>query len=77
MKLTAVDPESTIYYTIDGSDPLQKGVKYEGPLYVEDAGTVRAVAYKGTRDGLVVTDKVTVEELPGYSLSVTATAEAV
>ena len=73
LKLTTADPESTIYYTIDGSDPLQKGVKYEGPLYVEDAGTVRAVAYKGPRDGLVVADKVTVEELPGYSLSVTTT----
>ena len=35
---------AAIYYTTDGSDPLEKGVRYEAPLSVAESCTVKAVA---------------------------------
>ena len=44
VELTSPD-DDTIYYTLDGSDPIEKGKKYEKAIELEEAGTyeLRAV----------------------------------
>lgn len=43
----SAEPGATIYYTVKGEDPLEKGREYTRPLYLtEGAWRVRAVAFK-------------------------------
>lgn len=44
--ITPVDTESVIYYTLDGSVPTTKSLKYTGPLQTEGKVEVRAIAYE-------------------------------
>lgn len=37
-----------IYYTLDGSEPTDKSVKYEQPLSIDSSVYLRAVAYRGS-----------------------------
>ena len=43
VSLTAGDGES-IYYTLDGSDPAENGILYNGPVHIAGDCTLRAVA---------------------------------
>lgn len=46
---------STIYYTLDGSDPKTNGVEYTAPIAISQDVTLRAVA----TDGKVYSDEIT------------------
>ena len=47
VNLTASDPEATIRYTVDGSEPDEKkGAVYNGPITVEKTMPLRAAAFK-------------------------------
>ncbi|MCQ2367875.1 MAG: leucine-rich repeat protein [Kiritimatiellae bacterium] len=47
VKITAIDDEVTIYYTIDGSDPSEEnGTRYEGAFEVAGSVTIKAIAIK-------------------------------
>ena len=43
--ITPVDPESEVYYTLDGSEPTLNSKKYDGPVKTEGKPEVRAIAY--------------------------------
>ncbi|HSC39030.1 MAG TPA: discoidin domain-containing protein, partial [Chitinophagaceae bacterium] len=45
IRITPVDPESIVYYTIDGSVPNSKSRKYTGPFQTGGKVEVRAIAY--------------------------------
>jgi len=46
--------ETDIYYTLDGSDPTENSILYEGPFFVGDTGLVRffALDTSGNRSGV-------------------------
>lgn len=51
--------DAKLYYTTDGSEPSDKSDKYEGPLFLEQAATIKAIAYKeGLQPSYVKTEKV-------------------
>jgi len=46
--LKAADPESEIYYTLDGSQPKKGGLKYKGPIKTSDGRVkIKALTYDG------------------------------
>ena len=44
--ITSTTADATIYYTLDGSDPTDKSLKYEGAIKLEKNCKVRAIAVK-------------------------------
>ena len=38
--------DSTIYYTLDGSFPTDKSIKYTGPIKVDETITIKAISYR-------------------------------
>ncbi len=48
--ITPADPESEIYYTIDGSDPSAGSGKYTGPIPAGSKVEVKAIAYEPSTD---------------------------
>jgi hypothetical protein len=42
--ITTNHVSNDIYYTIDGSDPIENGIKYEGAVHVSSPTTVKAIA---------------------------------
>lgn len=45
ISITPVDPESVVYYTLDGSVSTSKSKKYTGPIQTEGKVEVSAIAY--------------------------------
>jgi len=43
--ISASDKESQIFYTLDGSQPTKKSMRYNQPIEVENKVSVRAIAY--------------------------------
>ncbi len=43
--ITPVDPESEVYFTLDGSEPTRNSKKYDGPVKTVGKQEVRAIAY--------------------------------
>ncbi|MEO6850581.1 MAG: discoidin domain-containing protein [Mucilaginibacter sp.] len=43
--ITPADKESSVYYTLDGSLPTPRSIKYKGPFQVLGKPQVRAIAY--------------------------------
>ncbi len=64
VQLAAPLPESTVYYTLDGSHPTVGGEAYTAPLEVRETTVLRAVAL---RDGVPVSAMTTVTYLVGES----------
>lgn len=56
LELTCPDPNATIYYTTDGSEPTQKSKLYTEPLSISRNSVIRAIAYA---DGLLKSEVVT------------------
>ncbi|SES83844.1 S-layer homology domain-containing protein [Natronincola peptidivorans] len=68
--LSTITEDAEIYYTIDGSDPDQNSTKYEAPISIAEATTIKAIAYK---DGLDPSDISTFEYtifIPGEAISI-------
>jgi hypothetical protein len=42
--LTNVTPGTTIYYTLDGSDPTTTSIPYQGAFVLRRSATVKAIA---------------------------------
>ncbi|WP_217588052.1 5'-nucleotidase C-terminal domain-containing protein [Lentibacillus saliphilus] len=53
--LATTTQDATIYYTLDGSDPVDHGTVYDAPITVEADVTIKAVAKK---DGLTTSEVV-------------------
>ena len=64
VKMVAPVPGSTVYYTLDGSDPTVGGEAYTAPLEVEQTSLLRAVAL---RDGVPVSTVTAAMYLVGAS----------
>jgi hypothetical protein len=45
LEITCSTPASTIYYTLDGTDPNQSSTQYTVPINISTTTTVRAIAY--------------------------------
>ena len=58
-------PDSTVYYTLDGSDPTVGGEAYTAPLELEETTVLRAVAL---RDGVPVSSVTTATYLVAESV---------
>lgn len=46
INITSALPGTTIYYTLDGSTPNEKSIKYTKAFVINDALTIKAIAYK-------------------------------
>ena len=46
IKLTCTEPDVSIYYTVDGTDPTTKSMLYSAPIVVEQEMTIKAIAVK-------------------------------
>ena len=64
VQLASPLPESTVYYTLDGSDPTVGGAAYTAPLEVAETTVLRAVALD---DGVPVSAVTTATYLVGES----------
>lgn len=49
LTITAATPETTIRYTLDGTEPNDNSTEYTGPITIDETTTIRARAFK---DGL-------------------------
>lgn len=47
VEITSDNKDADIYYTIDGSDPLNKSIKYTGKINVDKSMVIRAIAVCG------------------------------
>jgi hypothetical protein len=45
LKLETPEPGAAIYYTLDGSEPTEKSLKYDGSLVLDKSATLKARAY--------------------------------
>jgi len=45
VEIAKVDPKQVIYYTIDGSEPTEKSLRYDKPICLTNNATIRARAY--------------------------------
>lgn len=62
---------ATIYYSTDGNEPIEWGVRYDAPFAVYDTRTIKAAAAKfGLRDSDMLTVDVTVPKLQAPTFSV-------
>ena len=55
LTLSTTTSNAIIYYTIDGSDPLQNGIKYNNPISLTLKTVIKAVAIKEGMNNSVVT----------------------
>ena len=46
VSISVDDPDAKIYYTLDGSDPDENSILYEGPFAIDKSYQIRAVAIK-------------------------------
>lgn len=46
IKLTCTEPDVSIYYTVDGTEPTAESMLYSAPIVVEQEMTIKAIAVK-------------------------------
>ena len=68
MTITADSADAAIYYTLDGSDPLN-GTLYTGPFTLEQSAVVRAVAVRGNSVSAETRVEFTIETVHNAVLS--------
>ena len=57
VQMSTLTPDARIYYTIDGSTPTEKSIRYTEPFMVATSCTVKAIAYKDNFNPSEVTSK--------------------
>jgi len=68
---------ATIYYTLDGSDPMEEGTVYTSAINITETTTVKAIATKeGYLNSGVASATYTISEAPAPSLITIAEARA-
>ena len=72
--LSTTTANAEIFYTVDGTDPIENGVKYEAPINITENTTLKAVVK--TEDGQVsevetfaytITDSLQIHDIQGES----------
>jgi len=72
--LSTSTKQAAIYYTLDGTNPLESGVKYEAPIPIKENTTIKAIVK--TEDGQVseantfaytITDTLQIHDIQGES----------
>ena len=66
--ITAASADAAIYYTLDGSDPLN-GTLYTGPFTLEQSAVVRAIAVRGNSVSAETRVEFTIETVHNAVLS--------
>ena len=66
--ITAASADAAIYYTLDGSDPLN-GTLYTGPFTLEQSAAVRAIAVRGNCVSAQTVAEFTIETVHNAVLS--------
>lgn len=62
ISMSTASPDSTIYYTLDGTEPSDASTQYTGPFSITESATVKAIAYSaGNTPSPVVTREYTIE----------------
>jgi len=72
VKITCNVDDATIYYTMDGSVPSKRSVRYKKPLKLKNTTVVRAIAIKGKERSSIVTNSYLIDvksTFPTVSLS--------
>jgi len=70
VSISASDQDATIYYTLDGSPPNRRSLRYKGnPIKVKQNAVIRAYAIKGKEKSSIVTKTYLLED-PGQFPSV-------
>jgi len=64
------DPQASIYYTLDGSDPDFTAIPYAGPFRLTNSATVRAIAYNLNYSDSAEAAPIQVQIWPTYPLGV-------
>ena len=57
--ITCATGSSTIYYTLDGTNPTKLSTLYEGAIHLDATTTITAIAYVGEESSLVVAKEFT------------------
>ncbi len=57
--ITCATGSSTIYYTLDGTNPTKLSTLYEGAIHLDATTTIKAIAYVGDDASLVITKTFT------------------
>ena len=57
LKLTSSDKNATIYYTLDGSDPIESSSEYSEPIKINKTTTVKSIAVDKKEINLQLTCK--------------------
>ena len=69
MVAITADEGTNIYYTLDGTDPTSSSTYYTGPLALNSAATIKAIAYSGNLHSGITTYNYS----PNYSTKPTIT----
>ncbi len=62
IQLHSIDPKSEIYYTLDGSFPSRKALRYHGKISLNHTAVIRAVTYSGQKSNLVCAETYFINE---------------
>jgi len=74
--ITSFTPDTTHYYTFDGSDPTESSTLYTGPIQITQPATLRVRGYKaGLEPSQIVSATFTID--PGTPPAFTSTAEPI
>lgn len=64
VEMSALSPDHSIYYTLDGTNPSQQSKLYEGPFEVNTSATLKARAYNQAKKASRVVSRDLVKMMP-------------
>lgn len=69
--LSTTTADAEIFYTLDGSDPKENGIRYESPIHIENSMTLKTVVKTNDTFSAVttfaykITDKIRIHDIQG------------